>query len=237
MQLSERIKLYESVTDYTLSIKTPVIIRVDGKTFHSLKLNKPFDEWFIETMIGTAFFMMKNIQNAKLAYTQSDEISILLLDTNTIETQPWLGNRLNKLVSISAALASSYFTYQISKNKSKNMRYVQFDSRAFQLPDLEIENYFIHRWRDCVRNSILAVAQSHYSSKVLHGKKQEDMHELLHKININWATDFSGHEKNGTIILPEEVKEAPDSVQNWKELIGQLLLNHFLPTLKEKGEI
>lgn len=225
MDLSDRMKLYESVTDYTLSIKTPVIIRVDGKAFHSLKLNKPFDEWFIENMIGTAFFVMKNIQNAKLAYTQSDEISVLLIDTENIETQPWFGNRLNKIISVSASLATTYFSYQISRNKSKNTRYVQFDSRTFQLPEFEIENYFIWRWRDCVRNSISAVAQAHYSSKILYGKKMEDMHELLHKININWATDFNGHEKNGTIILKEEVKAAPETLEGWKELMKGVIKN------------
>jgi len=224
MDLPDRMKLYESVTDYTLSIKTPVIIRIDGKAFHSLKLNKPFDQWFIETMIGTAFFLMKNIQNTKIAYTQSDEISLLLLDTENIETQPWFGNRLNKIISVSASLATTYFSYQISRNKTKNTRYIQFDSRAFQLPEFEIENYFIWRWRDCVRNSVSAVAQAHYSSKTLHGKKIEDMHELLHKININWATDFSGHEKNGTIVSKEEVKEAPSSVEEWKETIKNLFM-------------
>ena len=77
------------------------------------------------------------------------------------------------------------------------------------------------------------MVQSHYSSKVLHGKKQEDMHELLHKININWANDFNGHEKNGTIILPEEVKEAPALVQGWKDLVNTILTEKE----KEDGEI
>lgn len=219
MDLAERMKRYEESFRFKLPIKCPLIIRIDGRAFHSLNLEKPFDSWFIETMIGTAFYTFNNVQNAKLAYTQSDEISLLMIDYTANETQPWFDNNLAKIVSISAGLASSYFTHFVSKIKRVHKNMVEFDSRAFILPQHEVENYFLWRWRDCVKNSVLSVAQKHFSTKMLLNKKQEDQHEMLHKIGVNWATDFNDHEKNGSIITSEGVLSAPDSTEKWRELV------------------
>jgi tRNA(His) 5'-end guanylyltransferase len=169
--------------------------------------------------MGTAFYTFNATQNAKLAYTQSDEISILMIDYTTNETEPWFGNRLDKIVSISASLASSYFTHYLSKIKRIHKNMVEFDSRVFLLPTHEVENYFIWRWRDCVKNSVLSVAQKHFSSKMLSGKNHDEQHEMLHKIGVNWATDFNDHEKNGSIITSEGVLSAPDSTDKWRELV------------------
>ena len=223
MTLLERMKLYENCYDFTLPIKTPIIIRVDGRAFHSLKLNKPFDQIFIEAMISTAFRLFKKVQNAKLAYTQSDEISLLLIDYETKETQPWFGNRMSKMISISAAIASTFFSEYMRKMKKLNIDMVEFDSRVFILPMHEVENYFIQRHSDCVRNSISSVAQSHFSDKMIRGKKKEELLEMLNKIGLKFWEDYSNHEKFGSIIVGEETKSAPTTIGEWKELIKPLV--------------
>jgi tRNA(His) 5'-end guanylyltransferase len=223
-------KLYENCYDFTLPIKTPVIIRVDGRSFHSLKLNKPFDQIFIEAMIATSFRLFKKIQNAKLAYTQSDEISLVLIDYETKETQPWFGNRMSKMISISSAIASTFFSDYLRKIKKLSTDMVEFDSRVFILPMHEVENYFIQRYLDCVRNSISSVAQSHFSDKMLKGKKNKEKLDMLFKIGVDFYKDYSNHEKFGTIIVGEETKSAPETIGEWKEIIKPLVF------MEEKDE-
>ena len=102
---------YESRSRTFLTRRTPVIIRLDGKAFHTYTrgLEKPFDEGLIEDMQETAKFLCENIQGAKCAYTQSDEISILLTDYDNLETDAWFDYNVQKMTSISASLATAKF--------------------------------------------------------------------------------------------------------------------------------
>ena len=125
--LKEKCEYYRSLTDYRLLPNTYVLVMIDGKNFSSLiknKFEKPFDNWFIETMNKTAEHTAKNIQNCVGAYVQSDEISFLIKD-NTLTCMPFDG-RLCKLQSIIPAIATSFFTkeiikYFIDKNENKNV--------------------------------------------------------------------------------------------------------------------
>ena len=80
--LSSRMKKYEYVTRTFLTRRSPVIIRIDGKAFHSFtrKFQRPFDEILRQTMVETCKYLCANIMGCKLAYTQSDEISLLLIN-------------------------------------------------------------------------------------------------------------------------------------------------------------
>jgi tRNA(His) 5'-end guanylyltransferase len=193
MGIGERMKEnYENRYRIKLTRRTPVIIRLDGKAFHSLKLEKPFDPYFGNTMQETAIFLCANIQGAKLAYTQSDEISILVSDCDYLKTEAWFDYNLQKVVSISAALASAYFNAYYRS-------LLAFDSRAFNLPKEEVCNYFIWRQQDWIRNSVHMLARAHYSHKELHNKNSSDMHEMLHKKGVNWA-NLANRWKNGAAI-------------------------------------
>jgi tRNA(His) 5'-end guanylyltransferase len=80
----------------------------------------------------------------------------------------------------------------------------QFDARVFQIPFIdEVENYFIWRQQDAVRNSISSVAQSLYSPKELHGVKTDQMQELIFQKGINW-NDYAPRLKRGGIIKKVE---------------------------------
>lgn len=122
--LDIRMKGYEKVTDQKLIRRMPVIIRLDGRSFHSFTrgFKKPFDDILINSMQQTAMYLCKNVQNCVLAYTQSDEISLLLIDYKDFDTQPWFGNRVQKIVSTSAALASITFK-EIFKNNIEKFGY------------------------------------------------------------------------------------------------------------------
>ena len=130
--LGDRMKEnYENRAKTYLTRRTPVIIRLDGKAFHTFTRNfvKPYDEVFHNTMNKTTKYLCENIQNCKLGYTQSDEITLLLTDYDTLTTDAWFDYSVQKMCSISASMATlvfnkylmeEVFNYQMSiKDKNK----------------------------------------------------------------------------------------------------------------------
>lgn len=193
---------YEDRYRFLLTRRTPVIMRLDGRAFHTLTrgLEKPFDGTFCYSMIDTASFLCHEIQGAKCAYVQSDEISILITDFDTLTTDAWFDYNIQKMTSVSAGLASAYFTNRFFDREDTDADIAVFDSRVFNIPKEEVCNYFIWRQLDWLRNSVQMLAQAHFSHKQLHGKNQATMHHMLHGIGINWA-DLPERWKNGTFII------------------------------------
>ena len=225
-KIMDRMKsYYEDRTRYKLTRRTNTIIRVDGKSFHTYTkgLKRPFDEGLINDMDETAEFLCQNIQGAKFAYVQSDEISILITDYDDISTHSWFDGNLQKMASIAASLATAKFNQlryaRFEKYKSEmttdpmgqvDKRYdpehstyklAMFDARVFQIPyQEEVINYFIARQQDATRNSISSVAQAYFSDKELHGKKTNQMQDMLMlEKGINW-NNFTPREKRGSLI-------------------------------------
>ena len=116
--LGTRMKEYEKRNQYYLQKRTPVAIRVDGRSFHTFTkgFKRPFDDILMKSMQETAKYMCENMGNAKLAYVQSDEITIILVDYDTLETDCWFNYRTDKLCSISASMATMAFNRVFVKN-------------------------------------------------------------------------------------------------------------------------
>ena len=121
--LANRMKEYEKRNQYYLQKRTPVAIRVDGRSFHTFTkgFQKPFDEVLIKSMQETAKYMCENIQGAKIEYIQSDEITIILVDYDTLETDCWFNYRTDKLCSIAASMATMAFNKSFTKNAEEFM--------------------------------------------------------------------------------------------------------------------
>ena len=188
---------YEKRFRHYLPRRTYTILRVDGKAFHTYTRGcaKPFDTDLMNSMDHTAMEMCKNIQGAAFAYIQSDEISILLTDFNKITTDAWFDGNIQKMTSVGASMASTYF------NQTRANPTAIFDARVFIIPDpIEVENYFIWRQKDAVRNSIQMLAQSMYSHKELHGKNSNMLQDLIHAKDLNW-NDCDVREKRGRIVF------------------------------------
>lgn len=192
---------YENRYRSSLTRRTPVIMRLDGRAFHTLTRGcfRPFDVRFSEVMINTASILCAGIQGAKCAYIQSDEISILITDFDKLTTEAWFDYNIQKMTSVSAGMASSYFTVAWRKEGLSPGAYPVFDSRVFNVPSEEVCNYFIWRQQDWIRNSLQMLCQSYFSPKQLHGKNQAAMHEMLYSIGTNWA-NLSDKWKNGVFI-------------------------------------
>ena len=203
--LGDRMKQYENSYRFHLTEKLPVLIRLDGKAFHSYtkQCNKPYDDRIIECMRKASTILCQNISNVKLAYTQSDEISLLLINYTNINTQSYLKNNIQKIVSVAASIASVEFTLAYN-NLFKTIKPAYFDARAFILPKEEVNNYFVWRQNDCRRNSILVAAQSQFSAKQLHGKNKLELKQMLLSKNVDWE-NFSNKYINGTTIIKTNI--------------------------------
>lgn len=217
--LGDRMKDYEACTQSTLLRRTPVIIRVDGKAFHTFTkrfdtTKDPFNDIMHAAMTHTAQAMMQFMQNTQIAYTQSDEISILLRDWDNHETQQWFGGKLQKMASVSAAMATGYFNFflrkQIPEGEINHVcditHYVGavplFDSRVFQVPKEEVTNYFIWRQQDASRNSIQMLGRHYFSHKEMNGKNVGDVQDMLMgQHGVNW-NDIDTWKKRGTCVVP-----------------------------------
>lgn len=214
--LSDRMKQYESVTKTFLISRMPVIIRIDGRAFHSFTrgFNKPFDDTFIKLMQKTTLDLCKDIQNCILGYVQSDEISLLLVDYYDINTSTWFNNQVQKLTAISASLATMYFNkhlyeacklFENSEKLKDKVFTASFDSRAFNIPKDEVCNYFIWRQKDATRNSINSLAQSMFLQKEIEGVTSKDLqNKMLLEKDVNWNS-LSIVKKRGTCCV--KIKE------------------------------
>jgi len=230
--LGSRMKNYENVNRNYILNNVPVLVRIDGKSFHTFTkgFQKPFDEIMIATMQETAKYLCENIQGCKLAYTQSDEITLLMTDYDTIETQGWFNYNVQKMVSVSASMATLAFN-KIFRNiydeidledisdyvdiYQKRFNTALFDSRVFNIPKEEVCNAFIWRQQDATRNAIQMVGSAKFSHKQLQNKNCNQIQEMLFQekgINFN---DFPAYQKRGSCVIKEQYDKEGTMRTRW----------------------
>ena len=230
--LGTRMKeFYEQVPKTRLTRRTPVAIRLDGKAFHTFTRGfiRPFDPILMTTMQNTMKYLCENIQGCVFGYTQSDEITLILIDYQTFNTDAWFNYEVQKMCSISASMATlafnKYFPLAIrdkqayitirdffkSENDKKTSieetykkaldRGAMFDSRCFNIPKEEVANLIYWRQLDASRNSIQMVGQANFSQAELEGKSCNDIQDMLMtQKGINW-NDFPTYCKRGSCCI------------------------------------
>lgn len=218
MSIGDRIKdFYENRTKQLLMRRTITILRLDGKGFSKFTkgFNKPFDDGFSDDMDETARFLCENIQGAKFGYTQSDEITIVLCDYDNQETSAWFDYNVQKMVSISASIATAKFNQLRARRLSNyasidfddlnNMQLAMFDSRVFQVPTLdEMVNTLIFRQQDCTRNSVSMAADALLIGSMDGVKNDVKQDRLFKEAGVNW-NDYKTKYKRGSVIKKVEV--------------------------------
>ena len=215
--IEDRMLYLRSMSDYKLIPNTYVMVMLDGKNFSKKikkKFKKPFDEKFISLMNATAEYVCSVVQGARLAYVQSDEISILLSDFDTPNTDGFFGYRLCKMQSIIASEATSFFNREIVKMSLKDATTVsemleiinkeplyQFDCKCWNLCNYnDVFSWFLYRQNDCIKNSKSQAAQTYLSAKTLLNRHTDEQIELLKEIHgIDWY-DYSDSEKYGRLV-------------------------------------
>lgn len=205
-QMASRMKQYEhESTQLKVDSTKPIIVRIDGKAFHTYTrgMDKPFDAALMQAMDYTTINLLDLVQDTKLAYVQSDEISLLLWNPNQRNGQPYFGGKAQKIASVVASMATAHFNdhmrdaYVVGNKFKPNLAY--FDARVFNVPDMsEAANYFLWRLYDWRRNFISVVASQHFSDKELHGKGKFDRDQMLkEKLGENWRDAFTKDQQYG----------------------------------------
>lgn len=197
--LESRMRTYEAVAKGRLTRRTPIIIRLDGKAFHSFTrgFERPFDSLFRKTMNETMRSLCESIQGCVLGYTQSDEISLVLVDYQTLTSDAWFDNEIQKMCSIAASMATLAFNDLWRRNVelagsenpvyAKRINTAMFDARVFNLPKEEVLNYLVYRQQDATRNSIQSAGQAYFSRKELLRKTNDVIQDMLFtQKGVNW---------------------------------------------------
>ena len=231
--LAKRMKEYESVSKTKLIKRMPVIIRIDGRAFHTFTkgFQRPFDEVLIKSMQDTMKYLCENIQNCVLGYHQSDEITLLLVDYKELNTSPWFDNEVQKICSITASMTTMAFNKYFQKHVKefgatipyygtiypcdaesavymKNLnraieKGAMFDARCFNIPKDDVTNNFYWRQLDATRNSIQMVGQAHFSHRELQNKNCNEIQDMLFSKKGINWNDFFTYLKRGSCCVKE----------------------------------
>ena len=265
--LAERMKGYEKRNRYYLQRRMPVILRLDMRAGHSFTkgFKRPFDEVFIKSMQETAKYLCENIQNCKLSYQQSDEITLLLVDYDKLNTDCFFDYRVDKLCSIVASMATMAFNRFFKKNVKNYYKsftdYIpspldlnvgsayetaiekgaMFDARCFNIPKEEVTNNFYWRQLDASRNSIQMVGQANFSHKELQNKSCNDIQDMLMtQKGINW-NDLPTYQKRGSCCVRNKIVIESDGVMETAQLRdtskseNEWIIDTDIPIFKGEG--
>lgn len=220
-ELGIRMKtFYEQIPKTKLMRRCPVAIRIDGKAFHTFTrgFNKPFDEILIKSMQETMKYLCENIQGCVIGYTQSDEITLILVDYKKLNSSAWFDYEVQKMCSIAASMATMAFNKYFHLN-IVNARYSEtdfiyldtltralqkgamFDARCFNIPKEEVTNLIYWRQLDATRNSIQMVGQANFSHTELQNKSRNMIQDMLMtQRGINW-NNLPTYQKRGSCCI------------------------------------
>lgn len=263
--LGTRMKNYEQRNRYYLQRRMPVIIRLDMRSGHTFTrgFKRPFDEVFIKSMQDTARYLCKNIMGAKLSYQQSDEISLVLVDYEKLNSEAFFDYRVDKLCSITASMATMAFNKYFRENV-ENLYYntkvamtdeeerkwyslyerkfdkAMFDARCFNISEREVTNCIYWRQLDATRNSIQMLGQSNFSHKELQHKSCSDIQDMLMlQKGINW-NDLETYKKRGSCCIKKSIEYVDDNLQQIDNELGvtyrnEWVIDNDIPIFKGEG--
>jgi tRNA(His) 5'-end guanylyltransferase len=259
--LGNRMKeYYENIPKTKLMRRCPVILRIDGKAFHTFArgLQKPFDEVLVKTMQETMKYLCENIQGCVLGYTQSDEITLVLVDYKKITSQAWFDYEVQKMCSIAASMTTMAFNKFFRDNvgdylyENYDEQYLadyietlqnavdkgaMFDCRCFNIPKEEVTNCIYWRQLDASRNSIQMVGQANFSHKELQNKSCNDIQDMLMvQKGINW-NDLPIYQKRGSCCVRNHMISEPYGNRMLDETAGEneWIIDKDIPIFKGEG--
>lgn len=235
--IGDRMKRYEEVPRTSLTPRMPMIVRVDGRAFHTFTrgFERPWSVSIRNAMTAAASALMREVSGVKIAYLQSDEISLLVTDYDSLSTVPWFHGVAQKICSVTASIATAAFNSamfdQIMSGDNVEVNTLTrtemkvnatFDSRCFVVPREDVTNYFVWRQRDAEKNSVSMLAQSHFSHNQLQGKSgsaKQDM--LVLEKGINW-NDLDVWKKRGWCVTRETREIEPGKFRTFVDPVWDI---------------
>ena len=255
---------YEQIPKTKLMRRCPVAIRIDGKAFHTFTrgFQKPFDEVLIKSMQETMKYLCENIQGCVLGYTQSDEITLILVDYKKLTSSAWFDYEVQKICSIAASMATIAFNKFFRDNvgdylyENYDDQYLadyiktlqnavdkgaMFDARCFNIPKEEVTNLCYWRQLDASRNSIQMVGQANFSHKELQNKSCNDIQDMLMtQKGINW-NDLPTYQKRGSccvrnnIVIESDGVKAIIQLRDTSKSENEWIIDTDIPIFKGEG--
>lgn len=159
-KLRTRIESYQEATDYKLLNKVPIIICINGKNFSKATqlLNKPYDPKFAETILSTTLKLCNDVEGALFAFQFNDEIVIISRNDQNSDTNPWYDNKLQKLCSVTSALATMHFNKYANSLNLDMIGDPIFTSQIFAVPTIaEAINTIIYKQQQNFHISVQSV--------------------------------------------------------------------------------
>ena len=261
-ELGTRMKeFYEGVPKTRLVRRMPVAIRIDGKAFHTFTrgFQKPFDEILVKSMQDTMKYLCENIQGCVLGYTQSDEITLILVDYKHLDSDAWFDYEIQKMCSIAASMATMAFNKAFASNVAKQSKrlyseyleekdasYIDtleiamnkgamFDARCFNIPKEEVANLIYWRQLDATRNSIQMVGQANFSHKELQNKSCNMIQEMLFaEKGINW-NDYPTYLKRGSCCIKTTIQNPNVDIKDGAYPKSVWMIDLDIPIFKGDG--
>ena len=261
-ELGTRMKeFYEGVPKTRLVRRMPVAIRIDGKAFHTFTrgFQKPFDEILVKSMQDTMKYLCENIQGCVLGYTQSDEITLILVDYKHLNSDAWFDYEIQKMCSIAASMATMAFNKVFASNVAKQSKrlyseyleekdasYIDtleiamnkgamFDARCFNIPKEEVCNLIYWRQLDATRNSIQMVGQANFSHKELQNKNCNMIQEMLFaEKGINW-NDYPTYLKRGSCCVKTTIQNPNVDIKDGVYPKSVWMIDLDIPIFKGDG--
>ena len=204
--LDKKMRVFETASDLCVLPGLFMVARLDGRSFTRLtkvvcQFEAPFDLRFRDLMVASTVSLMTCGFRVLYAYTESDEISLLLDPEEQI-----FGRKLRKYNSTLAGEASAQFSLKLGKPAS-------FDCRISQLPNLElVVDYFRWRNEDAARNALSAwcywtlrkdgKTEQQATQRML-GLSVSQKNELLFQYGINF-NNLPNWQKRGVGLYWEE---------------------------------
>lgn len=257
---------YEQIPKTKLMRRCPVALRIDGKAFHTFTrgFQKPFDEVLIKSMQETMKYLCENIQGCVLGYTQSDEITLILVDYKKLTSSAWFDYEVQKICSIAASMATMAFnkffannvgdyctyTYEREDNSHEEYEHIlslaidkgaMFNCRCFNIPKEEVTNLIYWRQLDASRNSIQMVGQANFSHKELQNKSCNEIQDMLMtQKGINW-NDLPIYQKRGSCCVRNKIILFRGSIMETAQLRdtskseNEWIIDTEIPIFKNEG--
>lgn len=230
-ELGRRMKAdYEDALRVTLPRRTYVVVRVDGRRFHTFtkQLPRPYCRPLADALDEAALALAAEMSGCRFGFGQSDEYSFLLTDFESEQAKAWFDGGVQKMVSVAASIFTAAFNAAFAARRAglQAPAWAVFDARVFVIPQRDdVYGYFVWRQLDASANSLNMLAAAHYSHEELAGKSTEEKHDLLHAKGLNWAKEPADF-KRGRVLRHDAgwlIDREPPIFQREREYLEQLI--------------
>lgn len=232
--MGDRLKAYEPKD--ALMQKSWVVARLDGRAFSKFTadMNKPFDSFFTDAMIATAQYLLKKY-HAVVAYTQSDEITLVFDYTESVQGEMLFAGREQKIASVLAGSASAKFTQCLMTllphkiPDGLDAEVPEMDCRVYCVPSVEeAANTILWRQQDCLRNSIQMLGRAHFSHNELMGVSSPEIaRKLWDEKQVLWDDVDAKFRYGTTLYYKEEVEILMDGLASCTRRKQQQIQEYF----------